>query len=878
MDIYILDGNLQKLGIIQGFKSLIWAERYREVGDCELFIPASKDALELMQIGRYLFRSDVKHVCIIKKITVTTDAEQGNFLIVEGQDPKCLLDQRIVWNTTTINGNVAVALRNMVRTAGADRATADRMFKKTNGIRLLYTNGATELTETSHEQISYKNLGEVIREKCAQYDWGYRLNYATEYDGCLSFWLYKGEDKTGSVIFSRYLDNLNSTKYTTDDTLLGNVALVAGEGEGSARAKATVGTAIGVDRHEIFVDADSTSRSITYEELTASYPSGTISSSGGKYYYSVGGQIIAEVPSASPAASDTVTLTSSIYEGYLTARGNDALAEYGETTSFEGSVVPNSQFVYREDYTLGDIVSIRTEYGVQASARVVEVVEVWDEKGYSLEPKFEYVTVSNSRGALLTEDREAMLTESGTRLLAQSGGSADGITISELPAALGLDDADVLPVVQDGETKKVPYSILKALSEKAAAIPYGEVDSTSTATAFTATVAGISELKDGTIVMLKNGVVTSASGFTININGLGAKPCYNNLAAATRDTTIFNVNYTMLFIFSTSIVSGGGWICYRGYDANTNSIGYQLRTNSTVMNVSDTARYYKLYFTSADGTMWVPASVNSTNNATSARPVNQRPINPFGRIVYTSASTNYTAGSNLAATTIWSQYALALGYSFNRTGAALTLTVEKPVYLKCAPQADGSAIMDADTPIVQALPTAADGKIYIYLGVAYDATHIELFEHHPVYYHDGDGIRKWTGTEINTGFTATAYESTTGTSGAITVKTWNITEDGLYLVNASSYQTRTGYTSAQQAAMCSVLTVGRYDATETAQGTYLQRSPLTGGGDNAVSAVFRCVAGDTIQCRVQQQAGSSGATLAEQTFYVRSSIMKLKSV
>ena len=70
------------------------------------------------------------------------------------------------------------------------------------------------------------------------------------------------------------------------------------------------------------------------------------------------------------------------------------------------------------------------------------------------------------------------------------------------------------------------------------------------------------------------------------------------------------------------------------------------------MKVSDTARYYKIYFTSADNTQWVPASVNSTNNATAARAVNQRPINPFGRIVYTSANTNYTSGSTLAATTI----------------------------------------------------------------------------------------------------------------------------------------------------------------------------------------------------------------------------------
>ena len=80
----------------------------------------------------------------------------------------------------------------------------------------------------------------------------------------------------------------------------------------------------------------------------------------------------------------------------------------------------------------------------------------------------------------------------------------------------------------------------------AARIPAGQVDSTSTSTKFTATVPGITELKSGVAVYLMNGVVTSASGCTLNINGLGAKPIYQTLAAESRSTTIFNINYTML--------------------------------------------------------------------------------------------------------------------------------------------------------------------------------------------------------------------------------------------------------------------------------------------------------------------------------------------
>lgn len=293
-------------------------------------------------------------------------------------------------------------------------------------------------------------------------------------------------------------------------------------------------------------------------------------------------------------------------------------------------------------------------------------------------------------------------------------------------------------------------------------IPYGKVDSTSTSTVFTATVPGIDRLEDGVCVLLKNGVVTSAKNFTININGLGAKHCYTNMAAATMESTIFNVNYTMLFVYDSTRVTGGGWICYRGYDSdtNTNTVGYLLRGNNSTMKTTDASRYYKIFFTSADGTHWVPASVNSTNNATSARPVNQRPIDPFGRIMYTSANTNYPAGSIIAVATLWSQYPLSLGYSFNRTGAELTLTASTPVYVKCTPQTDGSAIIDADVPYVQALPTTNDGKIYIFLGMAYNATSIELLNNHPVYYHDGTGIRLWTGSTGGGGDLSNYYTKT----------------------------------------------------------------------------------------------------------------------
>ena len=52
--------------------------------------------------------------------------------------------------------------------------------------------------------------------------------------------------------------------------------------------------------------------------------------------------------------------------------------------------------------------------------------------------------------------------------------------------------------------------------------------------------------------------------------------------------------------------------------------------------------------------------------------------------------------------------------------------------------------MDADTPIVQALPSTEDGNIYIYLGIAESATAITLYYWHPIYWYKDGAIRQWT--------------------------------------------------------------------------------------------------------------------------------------
>ena len=90
------------------------------------------------------------------------------------------------------------------------------------------------------------------------------------------------------------------------------------------------------------------------------------------------------------------------------------------------------------------------------------------------------------------------------------------------------------------------------------------------------------------------------------------------------------------------------------------------------------------------------------------------------------------------------------------------MTYPAPVYLKCTPQTNGSAVM---VELVQALPSTNDGYIYILLGRAYSATAMELIADHPVFYHDGTAIRLWTGAASSGG----GVTSVNGETGAVTL-------------------------------------------------------------------------------------------------------------
>lgn len=454
MDIYVLNKDLNRIDVIDVYSSLIWAKRYYDVGDCELAVPATADNLNLLQIGYYLARPDDDMICIIKKINIKTSIENGNYLIVTGKDVKCLLYQRIVWETSVYSSKTANLITNLALAALGNTQDLDRAIVNTKNTVIFEVDSPPEALDTAEtkEQISYKNVGEKIYNICRENQWGVRVykgeKAMTPSIPCFRMRVYAGEDKTATVTFSPQEHNLAESDYSVDTSDMGNVTKIGGQGEGTARYMTDVGNATGIDRYEFFTDAKDIPNTITYRELLEAYGApdyeGQVKSiqhgAATAWAYCIkhlefpvysqtqlddliteypygqkivhGGKVIryqaitnypastpryapiAYVSGQNPEMGSTVTMTDGFYDLYLINRGLQKIAEAGVVTSFTGTVQPYN-YTYRTDYNVGDVVTVSNGYGATAQARIVEVTEVHDSNGYQTIPKFEYQEIND---------------------------------------------------------------------------------------------------------------------------------------------------------------------------------------------------------------------------------------------------------------------------------------------------------------------------------------------------------------------------------------------------------------------------------------------------------------------------------------------------
>lgn len=353
MEPRILDRNLNWVGILDDYESLLWVERYNSYGDFEIYTSASIEHIDQLKEGYYLSLIGSNQTMIIEDIEISSDIEAGDRLIITGRSLESILDRRIVWTQTILDGYLQGQIekllnQNIINPTDSSRKIDEFVFAESTDEWITSLKVSTQFTGD--------NLYDAISGICIEKGLGFRISLTDNKN--FEFKLYKGVDrsygqtKNPYVVFSPGFDNLINSNYLFSKKTLKTVTLVAGEEEGSNRRTTTVfaSDASGLDRRELYTDARDISSQV-----------------------------------------DDRTLTEEEYAAQLVQRGNEKLSENTKIETFEGQAESRNMFIYGKDYFIGDIVQTANIYGIEFRSRITEVIRSQNSKGVDLYPTFEIV-------------------------------------------------------------------------------------------------------------------------------------------------------------------------------------------------------------------------------------------------------------------------------------------------------------------------------------------------------------------------------------------------------------------------------------------------------------------------------------------------------
>ncbi|MBU3153893.1 siphovirus ReqiPepy6 Gp37-like family protein [Clostridium estertheticum] len=351
MEIYVFNRNLEFIGMIDSFTSLIWTRRYYKSGEFELHCDLTPQNLKMLERGNIIYKTGDVEAGYIEYRNFKQDTEGKEILVIKGKFLTSYFNRRIIWGTEVFNITAELAMRNLV---------TDNCISPINTSRIIHNMMLGTLNgfiETVDYQVSYANLSDELENLSNISNLGHRVNFDIN-SKKLVFEVYKGLDRSVNqssnprCIFSKEYDNILEQEYVDSLNNYKNLVLVGGIGEGSERRLVTIGDSVGLDRFEVFADQ----KSLANTE---------------------------DINGVSTVMSDVD------YNLLLSGKGNETLALTKEIQTFDSKINLNSNLTYKTDYNLGDIITIVSKkWGITFDSRINEIQEVYEENGLSINITF----------------------------------------------------------------------------------------------------------------------------------------------------------------------------------------------------------------------------------------------------------------------------------------------------------------------------------------------------------------------------------------------------------------------------------------------------------------------------------------------------------
>lgn len=353
----VSNDKFELLGEINQFNSLSWPTLYNEVSTFELWASNTPENQIYFREGNIIWCGGI-NAAVIENIKSNVDDNQTISYNVKGRTLEALLKSRVLSGDTYIK-------EDYPSTIMYDIVTQNCINPVDNKRKIPYLECAPD-THVGNKILYQKTGGYVydsIENISKGQELGFRINFKPN-EKKMVFEVFKGLDRSwdqqinDSVQFSTDVDDILTSSYYFNSQDFKNVVFVSGEDSGTSRKKIVTGEvdSVGLNRNELFVDA---------RDLQSRYTD----DSGMEH-----------------------ELTEQEYLDTLKQRGIEKISDNQIAESFEAKlrVIGEVQYVYGEDYFIGDIVTVRDDLlGVTVTGRVTEVEEVWDDI-YSVNITFGY--------------------------------------------------------------------------------------------------------------------------------------------------------------------------------------------------------------------------------------------------------------------------------------------------------------------------------------------------------------------------------------------------------------------------------------------------------------------------------------------------------
>lgn len=346
MSCYVLNSSFGSETVLDGYFSFIWTERFNKLGDFQIQVPNTAYFKNLLKEETLLRIDGSDEPMVVDVQQVQKQSDDSMRLIILGRDLTSWLERRVASfgysQTATRASVIAVNVLNRAIFNGSD---VDKLPNVT------LSNSATDTVLFDYETTGGDMWGDV-QDALDDNNIAMRMRLIGTTTKSLQLNIYNGI-KRANVVFSDRNDTLINTKSIKSNRKLKNACAVMYKGSTATNAP-------------------------TLTRIV--YANGGSATLGG-----LSRRIMRlDMTSLNPADYPGTRLTTMIDK-----LGRAALAKQKRINGIDGEIPAYSQFQYRRDFYLGDLVTFTADDNVNSQARVTEYIWVEDEQGKRSYPTIE---------------------------------------------------------------------------------------------------------------------------------------------------------------------------------------------------------------------------------------------------------------------------------------------------------------------------------------------------------------------------------------------------------------------------------------------------------------------------------------------------------